>query len=362
MLSRNNASVTSSWLKLVVDTANTLQLDEKSLLDQAGICKNYLADTNARIDISRVLEIWNLITEAINGKNLGLEIGRHITIKYLGSVGTSILSSKTIKDACSVLIHYEDLICDAITHKLEPCEEGYKVTFALDDMGFRGAEQIIDAMMSGMQVLIRWLSSSNMSPSNAHFKHSFYGPRNEYEAIFDCPVTFDCKENALFYSKADFEQLLPSENAMVRSLYQQINLHALNRLKRNQPLSQLNIKVRERLVIELPNGEPNVVDFSKHFNMSRRTFQRRLKEENWSFLRLLDDTRKMLATHYLGNGGLSLQETSFLLGFSNSGIFSRAFRRWYGSTPIKFVADNRSGNEIVLTKVTDIFTGISISY
>ncbi|MGH8466521.1 MAG: helix-turn-helix domain-containing protein, partial [Pseudomonas sp.] len=39
------------------------------------------------------------------------------------------------------------------------------------------------------------------------------------------------------------------------------------------------------------------------------------------------------AEQYLAHSGLSLQEISYLLGFSTPSTFFRAFRRWFGTTP-----------------------------
>ena len=66
---------------------------------------------------------------------------------------------------------------------------------------------------------------------------------------------------------------------------------------------------------------------------SERTLQRRLAAEETSFQRLLDDTRRELAQHYLGQRNLSLADIAYLLGFSDQSSFFRASRRWFGSSP-----------------------------
>ncbi len=47
----------------------------------------------------------------------------------------------------------------------------------------------------------------------------------------------------------------------------------------------------------------------------------------------MDETRKELAIQYLKGSERSIIEISFLLGFSESSNFSRAFRRWTGDSP-----------------------------
>jgi AraC-like DNA-binding protein len=47
----------------------------------------------------------------------------------------------------------------------------------------------------------------------------------------------------------------------------------------------------------------------------------------------LDQLRHKLALHYLKGKKISVNETAYLVGFSEPGAFSRAFKRWTGSSP-----------------------------
>jgi AraC-like DNA-binding protein len=48
---------------------------------------------------------------------------------------------------------------------------------------------------------------------------------------------------------------------------------------------------------------------------------------------VLDALRHTMAVHYLSGKKASVNETAYLSGFSESAAFSRAFRRWTGSSP-----------------------------
>lgn len=60
---------------------------------------------------------------------------------------------------------------------------------------------------------------------------------------------------------------------------------------------------------------------------------RRLKAENVSFDALYDDLRHRMAIHYLQSQKVSVNETAYLVGFSDPSSFSRAFKRWTGEAP-----------------------------
>lgn len=69
--------------------------------------------------------------------------------------------------------------------------------------------------------------------------------------------------------------------------------------------------------------------------MSRQTLFRHLRIEGTSYAQLLDELRHRLALHYLDGRRVSVNETAYLLGFSDPAAFSRAFKRWTGSSPAR---------------------------
>jgi AraC-like DNA-binding protein len=70
--------------------------------------------------------------------------------------------------------------------------------------------------------------------------------------------------------------------------------------------------------------------------MSPRSLQRKLAAEGAAFRKLVDTVRQELAESYPGDDGFTLEEISYLLGFSSQAAFTRAFKRWTSSTPREF--------------------------
>ncbi|TNC92929.1 MAG: hypothetical protein CSH36_01975 [Thalassolituus sp.] len=64
-----------------------------------------------------------------------------------------------------------------------------------------------------------------------------------------------------------------------------------------------------------------------------RTLQRRLSDEGTTFRALLNQLRMDMTEQYLQEGKLSHEEITFLLGFRDRGVFYRAFRQWFGTSP-----------------------------
>jgi AraC-like DNA-binding protein len=70
--------------------------------------------------------------------------------------------------------------------------------------------------------------------------------------------------------------------------------------------------------------------------MSVRSLSRRLTEEGTTFRGLVDSVRHELAVARLRDPEVNLAEIAFLLGYSESSAFHRAFKRRTGVTPLEF--------------------------
>lgn len=92
-------------------------------------------------------------------------------------------------------------------------------------------------------------------------------------------------------------------------------------------------EVERRMELLLESGQVSIDRIALDMGMSRQTLYRRLKDEDVTFEALLDSLRKRLALRYLRQDRLSVKATSYRLGFSDPAAFSRAFKRWTGTSP-----------------------------
>ena len=99
--------------------------------------------------------------------------------------------------------------------------------------------------------------------------------------------------------------------------------------------------LKELIAELLPDERPTIERVAPRLGMSVRTLQRRLHEWGHSFEDIVDDTRRDVAIERLTAGDTSITETAFLLGYSDLSHFTRAFRRWTGTTPREFAAARR---------------------
>ncbi|HYJ83921.1 MAG TPA: helix-turn-helix transcriptional regulator [Allosphingosinicella sp.] len=96
--------------------------------------------------------------------------------------------------------------------------------------------------------------------------------------------------------------------------------------------SPFRAEVEARLEPLLASGEVGIERLARDLGCSRQTLYRRLKSEGITYEQLLDGLRRRLALRFMREE-LSVKEAAYRLGFSDPAAFSRAFKRWTGSSP-----------------------------
>jgi AraC-like DNA-binding protein len=93
-------------------------------------------------------------------------------------------------------------------------------------------------------------------------------------------------------------------------------------------------RVEGLLMTSLGNGGATMGAIAGQLGLSRQSLFRKLRAEGVTFEEVLDGLRHTLALRYLDGEDLSVKETAFRLGFSEPASFSRAFKRWTGTSPV----------------------------
>ena len=93
-----------------------------------------------------------------------------------------------------------------------------------------------------------------------------------------------------------------------------------------------------RLILSDINRRWKVADAAAALSMSARTLQRRLREEGWTYSRLVTQTRVAAAERLLDDEGMGVTDIGYIVGFADTPHFSRTFKDVTGYTPSEWRA------------------------
>ena len=108
-----------------------------------------------------------------------------------------------------------------------------------------------------------------------------------------------------------------------------------------RPSSELVAQVRERL-----SGahliDASLTGVARELRVSARTLRRQLSAAGVPFRRLLDEARSQHAVSHLRDSDRTIKDIARELGYADISNFQRAFRRWLGTTPAAYRAQQRA--------------------
>ena len=159
---------------------------------------------------------------------------------------------------------------------------------------------------------------------------------DQYPELFRVPVQFNAKRNALqidlVWDSPDTEFEPGNEYA-----FGVFTRHADEMLAKLQADTSIRAQIEAQILPKLHEGTISMDKVAKDLAMSRQTLYRRLKEENVTFAEIHDGLRQRMATQYLEGQKVTVNETAYLLGFSEASSFVRAFKRWTGLSPTAYL-------------------------
>ena len=139
------------------------------------------------------------------------------------------------------------------------------------------------------------------------------------------------KQNEVIFSMKDLKKpFLTANNIMVEYLEPQLKQKLAE--MESETFETFVSRVQKKLFQLIPSGQFGLENVAEEFGISGRTLQRNLSSENTSFNQLVKDIQKIMTFNYLEAKELSIDETAYLVGYTELSSFYRAFKKWTGKT------------------------------
>jgi AraC-like DNA-binding protein len=329
--------VLATVVRSTVDLAVAVGVGREALLQRMGVQESELSDPEHFVSLEAHMAVWDAIGEVPNAETLAFDLARAMRVDRLGVVGWAIQNAPTALDAILSIRRYSGLFGDPYVPQIELEADVVVIHRAFESRIARTRVMPEHAPASTL-VLLRELTG--MGPDErvaleVWFQHAPPSDPTVHEEFFGCPVRFLAPETRLVLDRRAVERPLLKRDP---TLYAYVDRHARALSERQAEQASLSGRVRQHLLKVLEQGEPRPADVAQVLGTSERTLQRRLKEGARTFSDILDEVRRELASSYLCDERLAIFEIAFLLGYSETSSFHRAFRRWTGVGPQEFRA------------------------
>jgi AraC-like DNA-binding protein len=326
-----NVSVRS--LQPVLARLRALGLDVAAVVSAAGIEPRAFEDADARLPHEAALALWDEAARRSGDDAFGIHTAESIRPGAFDVLDYATRSSATLGHGLQRLVRYHRILHDGAVVRLERGSGGTILTHALPGSSVALPRQVSEFIVAGWLVVARQATGMDFVPVEVRFRHPAPADASEHRRLFRTSIRFASAVNGLVLDQATLDAPLVKSDAGLCAV---LDRHLAELLERIPRATRLTERVRHLVGKDLVSGVPEAAAVARGLHMSRRTLQRLLRNERTSYRRLVESLRRELAARYLTEQEIAIAEIAFLLGFSETSAFHRAFKRWTGRTPAAF--------------------------
>lgn len=327
--------VTSLFARKVVAAAGG-DINASALLKEAGIDPDGPLEPKAMIPDGTYYDLLERIAEQTDVTDLPVRTGASMRLDEYGALGLAFKAATTLGASFSRVERYARLWTSVVEYELRQDPRG--VLFILHRPGIRrlGMRLSNEATLASAVSIARQVSPQPVIPLEIQVQHPAPKSVVAHENWFGCPVRFGADLDAVLFSRETLAQPnILGDEGISRYLISHLDAE-LAEIAEEVPLVA---RTKDAIAQSLSEGAPNMEEIARSLGFSARSFHRRLSEHGMSFQMLTEETRRQLAEGLLRDEQHTLAEIAFLTGFSEQSSFTRAFKRWLGTTPASYRRD-----------------------
>lgn len=314
--------------------------DRDALLAESGLTEDDLSDQDNRIAVVAYHRLIGAAIQQTNDTALPLKHILDSRLETMSVVGQIVHSSASLAHSIEQLNRYLHLMADVDLplgtdrFELQHAEIGLWIV----DHRIVPREEYLSVEASFARFISEFRRSFPETTFEIGMEVTYPPPPHAgaYPDLFRVPVQFNANRNALRIDPIWDSPETPFEpgNAYAFGIFTR---HADAMLAKVKADTSIRGHVESQILPKLHEGNISMERVARDIGMSRQTLYRRLKNESITFADIHDDLRQRMAMEYLGGQKVSVNETAYLLGFSEASSFVRAFKRWTGSSPTAYL-------------------------
>jgi len=306
-------------------------IEPREAFQEAGVDFKLSSDPLLRLKNGEIGRLFAFATKLTADPYFGIQVGKMLQPTNLHALGYGLMASSTLRDFCQRVENYFQLV----SRSADFChyEEGNVNVLEARNMASDVCHESQDAFVVFMLGFMRSLYQKPLDPVWVEMLRSCpKGGSQPYLDYFNCPTKFDCEILRIAIDSSVMDDELHGANPELALQNDEVVIRYLQEMDKNDIVNW----VRGLVIKNLSSGTLSKTSIASQLHMSPRNLQFKLAAQDTSYQEILDTTRRELALAYIEQRRLAITEIAYLLGFTDSANFTRAFRRWTGKSPSEF--------------------------
>jgi len=305
-------------------------IDAEPALLGAGLSWRQLSRDDIGLTVASQYRFLELAAAEANDQLLGLQVAAEMDMRAIGILFYLTGSAPTVAEALVNLARYSRTTNEALVVEISRRKD--EVILAI-----RHLQKYDELHRQFFELLALWFIRTLHKETNRDFtllRVTFTHARNsdlrEVHRLLRCPVEFAQAVDSWVLPQRVMDLPIVSGDSQLLKI---LTAHADDLLAERHSVTGLQSMVANQLASLLPGGESRAAAVARQLGMSQRSLTRHLAEEGTIFAEILEQLRHRLASRYLADDRMSVQQAAWLLGYSEVGAFNHAYKRWTGAAP-----------------------------
>jgi len=323
------------WTRGVAARQTLSYLDRRGInarpaLLGAGLSRRQLSRDEIGLPVASQYRFLELAAAEANDQLLGLHVAAEMDMRAIGILFYLTGSAPTVAEALVNLARYSRTTNEALLVEISRRKD--EVILAI-----RHLQEFDELHRQFFELLALWFIRTLHKETNRDFtllRVTFTHARNadlrEVHRLLRCPIEFAQAVDSWVLPQRVMDLPIVSGDSQLLKI---LTAHADDLLAERHSVTGLQGMVTNQLASLLPSGESRAAVVARQLGMSSRSLTRHLAEEGTTFAEILEQLRQRLAARYLADDRMSVQQTAWLLGYSEVGAFNHAYKRWTGTAP-----------------------------
>jgi AraC-like DNA-binding protein len=308
--------------------------DVGAICARAGVTESALTVPDARVPYAMAARVGEIALAVTGDDDFGLHLATDVRDTANFDAATLLLmASPTVRVALERMVAHQRYWGDGDRATLVRERGGLVVRYLLKGAEGAYARHADECAMAEIAIGVRFLTGMPLHPRAIRFRHRAPRSLGEHRAVFGCPLAFGARHTEAAFDDAVLDAPMKHASDVFFAIFEKQVEQALARLP---PTCRASEVVRAAARGALGGGLCTLAGTARAVGASPRTMQRRLRAEGTSFADVVDALRQEMARAYLDRG-VPIAEVAKLLGYADTTAFHHAFRRWTGSSPLRYV-------------------------
>lgn len=310
----------------------SLSVDIDSFLCSIGVDPDSVKSPDARIPVDLYLRIQDGAADYVHDPYFGLHMGEFAEAGSWSILGYVMMNCKNLGQAFEKSGKYSRIIGNMIEGRAELGFKKVRFIVFTPPHTPKMSRHCYESTLSSSVHMMRMLAGVQVNPLEVTFIYPKPESTAEYERVFCCPVKFGQKDNSMTLDWSVGALPIRMANPDLLEHFEKYAQDLLAEMGRKDEHTRAVTRI---ILSHLDDEALSINKIAREMSVSVRTLQKRLEDEGVVFSDLLRDIRQRLAQKYLRED-YSVEQITYLLGFSEPSVFRKAFKKWSGVTPREY--------------------------